>query len=110
MLLKFCVGSSLQRDPSGECAFPYRGNLCQDCVDNFSKEKLVKCSKCPEPTANAIKLTLSLLAFIANAGILIFSTLGGVHDKVEFKMHSIYLRILTNYFQVVSLIFSFSLF
>ena len=47
---------------------------------------------------NIIKLVLFGAAFLVYAGIMIKSTLGGAEEPLDFKMHSVYLKILSNYF------------
>ena len=48
-----CLGGD-ENNKLGKCATGYRGPLCGDCADNFSKKDSFKCAKCPPRVRNTI--------------------------------------------------------
>jgi len=97
-----CEGSpSITPSLTGRCAVGYRGNLCQPCEDGYSRSAENKCSMCPSYAENvAILFGLSILV-VSVCAILVRTTLKTAY--VPKAKHSIALKILTNYLQLVLL-------
>ena len=96
-----CLGSPDPRKPSltGECSAGYTGNLCSVCESGYSRQGSNQCNKCPNTTSNVI---LSLLVGIGGILLLIIavaiSIRGATRPRSEF---AIYVKIFTNYIQMV---------
>ena len=58
----------------------------------------INCAQCPDFKWNVIRLILFGLTFLLYAAIMIKSNLGDAEEPLDFKMHSVYLKILSNYF------------
>eukprot|EP00347_Sterkiella_histriomuscorum_P008676 403344182 len=93
-----------------QCAKGYGGNLCQSCIkyeDNwYSREGNSVCSECPAFKTNVLRLVgVSVLI------ILYFFTLIIINLKTagQQKLTTVYMRILTNYFQILTLSQSYDL-
>ena len=96
-----CLGSPDMRHPSliGECIGGYTGNLCSVCESGYSRQGRNLCNKCPNLTSNLVLSSLIgiggiLLLIIAGA----ISIRGATRPRSEF---AIYLKIFTNYVQMV---------
>mmetsp|Transcript_10585 Transcript_10585/g.20407 ORF Transcript_10585/g.20407 Transcript_10585/m.20407 type:complete len:511 (+) Transcript_10585:842-2374(+) len=86
---------------TGECNYGYRGNLCQACDNGFSRVSENKCAKCPSQDDNMPKLIGLALISIAVSAVLVWTTMRTAHEPSS--LHSIYLKIFTNYLQLVIL-------
>ena len=64
----------------------HKNNLCQDCEENYSRE-INFCKLCPEPVENVFKLIGLFFIFLLYCGILIYSALGAVDEKVEMRKY-----------------------
>ncbi|CDW85403.1 UNKNOWN [Stylonychia lemnae] len=93
-----------------QCAAGYGGNLCQSCVkvqdDWYSRESANDCSKCISHTANAWRLVGVAVLVVVYFIILIFIN---IRTAGRQKMTTVYMRILTNYFQILTLAQSYDL-
>jgi len=101
-----CLGGTSQ-DQLGQCAEGYTGPLCQSCKPDFSHSSKNSCSKCPSLSLNVMRLGLILLAAVCILTLLVWSTLRSAHRPAA--LHSIYLKILMNYLQLVLLTADFKL-
>jgi len=93
-------------DPKGSCAKEYSGILCSECNPGYSRTGEFKCSQCPEPKSNIIRLVFIFLIF---SGLIIFmirSTLLGAHEKNN--VTNIFFKILMNHLQLLLLSASFN--
>ncbi len=82
-------------DPKGSCAKGYGGILCSECIPGYSRTGEFKCSLCPEPKSNIVRLVFIFLIF---SGVIIFmirSTLLGAHEKNNIT--NIFFKILMNH-------------
>ncbi|CAI2367995.1 unnamed protein product [Moneuplotes crassus] len=87
-----------------QCSSGHTGFLCTTCTSSDNDEKymrtgLYKCEKCPDPLYNTIRVlgfSIILLMFF------IFLVIINIKKRNE-SQTSILLRILTNYFQLISL-------
>ena len=91
----------------GEWFTGYQGILCADCQVGFSRTTNYKWSRCPNPVWNIIRLILILIAAIVAVIIIIKTTLAGALQKKN--VQSVYLKLLMNHFQLLSLTSSFNL-
>lgn len=88
-------------DFTGTCAAGYYGNMCGSCEIGYSKSTDGQCSKCPNQSSNALIMTGFLILIIAVAFVMITSTLKSAFSSKS--LHSIYIKIFTNYLQIVFL-------
>jgi len=89
----------------GSCESAYEGILCTMCRVGYSRTGTFECGECPEEVANSFRLLgIGVLAILAVI-YLVRSTLNGANE--EKNITSIYLKILTNHFQLILLTASF---
>jgi len=100
-----CVGGY-----ESECAAGYGGNLCHSCVQYegkwYSREVSHECSKCPSYQWNSIRLCLVILLLAVYVVILVIVNIRNEDGR---SLTSVYMRILTNYFQILTLSISYDL-
>ena len=96
-----CLGGN-ETEPLGVCADAYQGVLCGDCEDNHSKKSDFVCSKCPPRTRNIIQIFFIVIAYICYNIYLVRGTLKNAAEAES--VHTIYNKILTNHFQLISAI------
>ena len=101
-----CLGGDYENQ-QGVCAEGYTGTLCQSCEPDFSHSNKNTCSKCPSLPLNISRLSLILLSVLVIIAILVWSTLRSAQRPAA--IHSIYLKILMNYLQLVLLTADFKL-
>ena len=92
---------------TGRCETGYEGHLCAKCAPDYSESSSFKCSKCPDPVLNAIRIVGVLLAVILIIVVMVRSTLQSASEKKNYQ--SVFFRILMNHFQLVVLTASFKL-
>ncbi|TNV88113.1 hypothetical protein FGO68_gene1765 [Halteria grandinella] len=102
-----CLGGMLTMNPLGECAEGYRGVICSSCHNGYSlSQGSRKCLKCPSKTGNfLILLAIALTLFIIVVLLVIANLSSASKEKNNLP---VYLRILLNHFQVLSLVVSFN--
>lgn len=88
-------------DYTGTCLTGYKGNMCASCEIGYSKSGNGKCAKCPNPSVNAVIIASFMLLIIMIAYIMVSSTLKSAFSAKS--LHSIYIKIFTNYLQIVFL-------
>jgi hypothetical protein len=79
----------------------YRGNKCQACDVGYSRTSENKCSKCPGQVANAFRLIGMIMILAVVCAVLVRSSINTSYQPI--LKHSIYLKIFTNYLQLVLL-------
>lgn len=67
--------------PTGDCQKGYKGILCSDCENDYSRSSSFECQKCPEKYLNAIRVVGIMIAFLIFSVFLIKSTLKGAIEK-----------------------------
>ena len=102
-----CLGYVESDDYTGSCANGYTGKKCSICIDGYTKTGANKCGKCPSNVSNGIILFFLILCSIIYCGILVRSTLKSAYSPKS--LHSIYIKIFTNYIQLVFLMTQFEL-
>ena len=90
-----------------ECLDGYTGITCAVCEKGYSKSGSGKCNKCPDPAANYIILVGILVAIVFICIVLVKSSVKSAF--VPKSKHSIYIKIFTNYLQLVFLTAQFNL-
>ncbi|CAI2375821.1 unnamed protein product [Moneuplotes crassus] len=92
-----------------ECQDGYQGILCTECVvtngEKYERLANFECSKCPDPVMNALRI-LGLITLVGSFFAIMI--LIGIRKK-RASQHSILLRILTNYLQLLTTALSFNL-
>lgn len=97
-----CLGSpNIVPELTGRCYKGYRGNLCQACEVGFSRSSSNLCAECPPKILNGLRIIGVILAACLVCAIQVKTTLNTSLKPVA--LHSIYLKIITNYLQLVLL-------
>lgn len=102
-----CVGSKTAEDYLGSCEDGYYGHMCQSCAKDYSRTSNNRCVKCPDNVGNVVKLVFILLILIVICVIMVKQTLESAYEPQ--KLYSVYLKIFTNYIQLVFLTTQFNL-
>ncbi|CDW91246.1 UNKNOWN [Stylonychia lemnae] len=101
LYLPACLGMvSPNLNPIGECLVGHQGILCADCAKGYSRDNKYFCSQCPNPALNFIRLFAISLGVIIFVILIIRSTLNTSKDP--YLNTSIYLKILLNHLQLLS--------
>jgi hypothetical protein len=101
-----CIGGT-DDDPLGHCAIGYAGVKCQSCEVGYTMNSEYKCAKCPAKAANITILIALTIGIIFISVILVKTTLKSAFTPKA--MHSIYIKIFTNYLQLVFITTQFNL-
>lgn len=101
-----CPGGNETFDNS-QCSKGYIGILCQSCEKGYSRDSSGKCSKCPSEDKNAIILIFLIISIFIIAAIFVQTTLRTAFSPKAIT--SIYIKIFTNYLQLVFLTTQFKL-
>jgi hypothetical protein len=107
LLKSACLGSDNFTNSTGVCQEGYQSNLCQSCETDWSRTSKNTCGPCPDEAVNFIRLALIGLAVVAVVVVMVKSTLKSAAKPKE--LHSVYIKILANYLQLVLLLSSFNL-
>ena len=101
-----CLGYESEYNNSlGACKEGYQGILCADCKVGYSRTNEHQCGKCPSVGWNIVKLTLIMCGQIILIIITVRSTIA---SALEIKnIQSVYIRILLNHLQLLTLTASF---
>lgn len=95
-----CLGSpNLKLALTGLCSKGYRGNLCQACDNGYSRSGENICSKCPSYSENIAKLIGIAAVICIVCGVMVRTSLKTAYEAKA--LHSIYIKIFTNYLQLV---------
>ncbi|TNV74918.1 hypothetical protein FGO68_gene11958 [Halteria grandinella] len=101
-----CLGGLITQDPLGTCGEGYQGILCSSCKSGYSlSESTRKCLKCPTKTANFL-LIAGIVVILAVFVIILVSANQNSSNK-EKNYLPVFLRILLNHFQVLTLVGTF---
>ena len=92
-------------DNTGNCSEGYSGKLCADCQVEYSRAGKHQCSKCPNPFVNVIRLIFITIGYLVWLVIMVKSTLSGALNKKDIQ--SVYIKILVNHFQLLTITASF---
>ena len=102
-----CIGSPENSNYLGNCSEGYRGHMCQACKEGYSRTFENQCGSCPDPGVNFTRLVgIVVLLILFSVGI-VFSTLRSAYEPQS--LHSIYIKIFTNYTQIVYLTTQFKM-
>lgn len=96
-----CLGSPNPAElfATGLCAKGYRGNLCNDCEEDYSTQGNGVCSKCPSLNSNILLCSVLGLVVVCLFVLIVFISLrSAMKPRSEL---AIYLKILLNYVQMV---------
>ena len=93
--------------PTGECSEGYRGRLCQPCDNGYSVTSRYQCGKCPADYLNALRLLGIGGLVIVVCFVMVRSSLRSAYQPKA--LHSVYIKILVNYLQLVMLTAQFRL-
>lgn len=85
----------------GECETGYSGRLCQVCKDGYSFDTNNSCAKCPEEINNIIRICIVGLVVLIVLMLIIRSTMRSAYKSKS--IFSIYIKIMLNYLQLISL-------
>ncbi|OMJ68621.1 hypothetical protein SteCoe_33871 [Stentor coeruleus] len=102
-----CLGSVNETDFVGSCAKGYNGKKCYSCIAGYTRSGDNSCSKCPSQASNAVILLFILLFIIFIGVVFVRSTIKSAYSPKA--LHSIYIKIFTNYIQLVFLTTQFEL-
>ena len=106
-LYQACWGSLSDEDYIGGCADGYTGHKCFACDIGYSRSGTSKCGKCPSTGQNIAVITALIFLIVFVAVIMVRSTINSAYSVKA--MHSIYIKIFTNYLQMVLLTTQFNL-
>jgi hypothetical protein len=98
-----CLGSDGYISYIGECEKGYRGNMCQPCDNGYSSTKPNVCGKCPDRNTNIMRIVGVGIAILIYCGIMTWTSFRSSY--VPKSIQSIYIKILTNYLQLVGIVF-----
>ena len=101
-----CLGGN-STDINGQCASGYQGLICQACDSGYTLATNGKCSMCPNQATNIVILLLLTTVITAVAVILVKATIKSAFSPKS--LYSIYIKIFTNYLQLVFLTTQFNL-
>lgn len=94
------------------CATGFGGNLCHSCVKQddtwYSRESNNNCVECLNYSTNSLRLSGVVLLVVAYFVALIYVNIKA-NQKHEQRLSTVYMRILTNYFQILTLASSYDL-
>ena len=91
----------------GYCSKGYSGVLCKSCVLGYSKTAEGMCTKCPDKEKNFVTIALLCLAIHLISFVMVKTSLTSAFSPKS--LHSIYIKIFTNYLQLVFIVTQFDL-
>ncbi|TNV88178.1 hypothetical protein FGO68_gene13761 [Halteria grandinella] len=102
-----CIGrSQIENSTQTECAEGYQGILCANCQYGYSKSyDSNRCSKCPDNLENILLIAVFIIVFLVVITILVRSNIQNESQEKNFL--PVFLRILLNHLQILSLTASF---
>lgn len=96
-----CSGS--QEPPflslTGLCAEGYFGNLCQQCLTDYSRTGRFQCTKCPNKASNISISTLIIIAALIVLALIVWTAINSALKPQS--LIATYIKIFTNYLQMV---------
>ena len=102
-----CLGNMTKTNYNGTCGTGYTSVKCSSCLGGYSLTSQGYCNNCPSQAQNGFILTLTVIAFIIISIILVKASIKAAFAPS--KKHSIYIKIFTNYLQLVFLTSQFNL-
>ena len=91
----------------GNCGEGYTGVLCKSCNIGYSKTANTLCTKCPDKDTNFTVIVFLCIGIIILSILLVKTTLTSAFSQKS--LHSIYIKIFTNYLQLVFIVTQFDL-
>ena len=92
---------------TGYCANGYTNNMCESCAWGYARSGRDQCGKCPGLDVNIVRIIFVIIAMVAYNAYQVWAALANATKPTA--IHSIYLKILTNYLQLVFLVTEFRL-
>jgi hypothetical protein len=102
-----CLGSLSANDFTGSCYLGYTGNKCFACEIGYTKLSSLQCAQCPPLEKNILILIGFVILFVFISVVLVRSSLKSAYTPKS--LESIYLKIFTNYLQLIMLTTQFNL-
>ena len=102
-----CLGSINATDISGSCAIGYTGPMCTACTAGYTKKNSGACSLCPSKSQNILFLFIIFVGILLICIIIVSSAIKTAFSPKSYQ--SIYLKIFTNYIQLIFLASQFQL-
>ena len=100
-VLEACIKGT-EINELGNCSTGYFGVLCKSCKIGFSKTANSVCTKCPSETNNVIIMFFLCISLALLCFTLVKTTLTSAFSPKS--LHSIYIKIFTNYLQLVYIV------
>lgn len=92
---------------TGTCLPGYTGNMCQTCAIDYHRTSKIWCQPCPSDSSS---ITLSIAYVLSVTAFCVFIVATSIKSGSSRQaLHSVYLKVLMNYFQLVMLMGSFNL-
>ena len=91
----------------GDCEEGYEGNMCQTCALDYHRSGKVWCQRCPSLASSVASTIGFILAVVLFSTIIVFASIKSASKPKA--LHSVYLKMLMNYLQLVMLMGSFNL-
>ena len=101
-----CLGNSTAEDYIGTCSEGYYGIMCSSCSPGYTKSSTGYCSLCPSQALNIVILLFIIVVVLFFCIILIKTTIKSAFSHKE--LYSIYIKIFTNYLQLMFLTANFN--
>ena len=96
-----CLGSITASDYQDSCSEGYYGIMCNSCKGGYEKINDGTCGICPSQSENVIISLLVIFILIFLSGVLIKTSIKSAFSPKA--MYSIYIKIFTNYVQLMFL-------
>lgn len=102
-----CLGNTTETDYIGGCTDGYTGKMCAACSGGYTRTSKGVCNLCPSNSKNITILIFIVIAMVIACIILVKSSIKSAFTPKA--RHSIYIKIFTNYLQLMFLTFQFNL-
>eukprot|EP00741_Cyanophora_paradoxa_P016155 tig00000042_g15595.t1 len=102
-LLAILVDTELESQYVSKCKPGYEGQLCGVCVNGFGRAGDYACTECLSPSASAAIGFLVALAFLFFAGYITWTTIKDASNTDDEEKRGIFLQILLEYLQLITL-------
>ena len=105
-----CVGSPAPPyalSLTGNCAEGYSGNLCQQCIQDYSRTGRYQCTLCPSAVSNLIITVLIVIVALVVLALVVWTAITSALKPQS--LIATYIKIFTNYLQMVVVSTSLSL-
>ena len=101
-----CIGYPTNTDLNKQCSPGYEGIMCSSCMEGYTKTASGYCDVCPSQDMNFGILLTIMAVILVFCIILVKTTIKSSFSKKE--LYSVYLKIFTNYLQLMSLTSGFN--